>query len=274
MRTAQAYYRHLRLVAEHFDKDPKYLTQAQIRSYQVHVREIKQWAASTTRQSAACLAMFYSDMLGKNWRLWDIVTSRERKTLPVVLTIEEVARIMGNVELQRHRTPLRLIYCCGLRLDELVHLTIDDIEPTQLIVRDGKGGKDRNVPLSDRMYADLRAYWAKHRNAKWIFPSAGRGHPNNAKQRMGESEAPIGKGSLQLALHKALELSGVRKKATIHTLRHSYATHLLAMGVNIRQLQLYLGHEDIKTTILYTHLVPFGEEKSMEHVNAIASLTR
>jgi len=264
----------MRLVAEHFGRDPKSLSQKSVRGYVLHLKEERGWAPSSLRQAIASCRMFYAGMLGKDWKLWDVVKVRDRKRLPVVLEIEEVKRVLASVPLLRHRVPLRLAYCCGLRLDELVHLTVDDVEPGCLAVRDGKGGKDRRVPLCDSMYRQLRYYWKQHRNPKWIFPSAGRGHPTNARERMGRSEIPYGKGALQLAFHKALAGTSIRKKATIHTLRHSYATHLLAMGVNIRQLQLYLGHEDIETTTIYLHLIPFGEEKSMEHIEAIARLTR
>jgi|TARA_B110000495_G_C23024887_1_gene608812 site-specific recombinase XerD len=218
--------------------------------------------------------MFYADMLGKKWKLWDIATCRDKKRLPVVLTQDEIALLFANVELGRHRTPLRLMYCCGLRLDELVHLTIDDIEPTRILVRDGKGGKDRYVPLPPAMYKELCRYWAKHRNPKWIFPSAGRGDPNDPRAAMKASKRPYGKGALSLALRKAVRKAGIRKKATAHTLRHSYATHLLEQGLNLRQLQLNLGHEDIRTTTLYTHMTPIGHEQCMRHVEAIDRLTR
>jgi site-specific recombinase XerD len=273
LRTAQSYYRHMRLVSEHFGCNPKPLSQKSIRGYILHLKEERGWAASTLRQAIASMREFYAGMLGKDWKLWDLVNVRDSGKLPVVLDVEAVRRVLGSVPLLRHRTPLRLIYCCGLRLDEAVRLTVDDIERGRILVRDGKGGKDRYVPLSDTMYRQLRHYWLQHRNPKWIFPSAGRGHPSNARERMRESDAPFGKGALQLAFHQAVESSGIRRKATLHTLRHSYATHLLAMGVNIRQLQLYLGHESIETTCIYLHLIPFGEERSMEHVEAIAKMT-
>ena len=273
LRTLQSYYRQMDLVRRHFGRDPKYLSQARIRSYIVHLKEGKRWEPSSIRQAIAACRMFYCDMLGREWKLWDVVKVRDKKRLPVVMTVEEVASVLGKVALLRHRTPLRLAYCCGLRLDELVHLTVDDIEPGCVTVRDGKGGKDRRVPLCGMMYRQLQHYWLQHRNPKWVFPSAGRGRRGDDRRRMGASGIPIGKGSLQKAFHDALALTPVRKKATIHTLRHSYATHLLSMGVNIRQLQLYLGHEDIRTMILYTHLIPFGEEMSFEHVEAIARLT-
>ncbi len=218
--------------------------------------------------------MFYRDMLGKQWKLWDVAVMRDKRKLPVVLSIEETRIILGKVALRRHRTPLRLMYCCGLRVDELVHLTVDDIEPDRIIVRDGKGGKDRYVPLPPAMYSELRNYWKQHQNRKWIFPSAGRGSVSEARTAMGLSKIPMGKGALGLALRKAVQKARIRKQVTAHTLRHSYATHLLDDGLNLRQLQLYLGHEDIQTTTLYTHLTPFGEEKGMSHVEAIDRMTR
>ena len=218
--------------------------------------------------------MFYGDMLGRKWRLWDIATLRDKKKLPVVLDVEEVKPILGNVALMRHRVALRLMYCCGLRLDELVHLTVDDIESDHVIVRDGKGGKDRRVPLPPAMYRQLRWYWSQHRNPRWLFPSPGRGASVDARQAMGASTLPMGKGALSLALRKAVEKTGVRKKVTAHTLRHSYAPHLLDAGLNLRQLQLYLGHEDIQTTTLYTHRTSFGEERGMAHVEALDRMAR
>lgn len=273
LRTVQSYYRQIRLVAEHFGRDPKRLSQKSIQSYILHLKEGKGWSPSSIRQGIAACRMFYCGMQGKKWKLWDVVRVRDKKRLPVILEIEEVARVFRKVGLMRHRTPLRLIYCCGLRLDECVRLTVNDIEPTRLTIRDGKGGKDRFVPLSGMMYDKLQSHWKNHRNPRLIFPTPGRGPHTDAPARMGGSDLPMGKGSLQKAFHEALVASGVRKKASIHTLRHSYATHLLAMGVNIRQLQLYLGHEDIETTTLYTHLIPFGEEKSMEHIETIARMS-
>ena len=272
--TQQGYYRQIRLVEERHGKDPKLLGQKRIQSYIVHLREERGWSASSVRQAVACLRGFYGDMLGKDWDLWRHARSRERRKLPMVLEIEQVAKVLGSVALLRHRVPLRLIYCCGLRLDECVRLTIDDIEPGAVIVRDGKGGKERRGPLPEPVYRQLQRYWKQHRNPKWLFPTPGRGRRENARERMGRSTEPMGKGALQKAFHDAVAASGIRKKATIHTLRHSYATHLLILGVNIRQLQLYLGHEDIETTAIYLHLIPFGEEKSMKHIEAIARMTR
>lgn len=273
LRTVQSYYRQMRLVSDYFGVNPKGLSQKKIRGYVLYLKQDKGWAGSSIRQAIASCRMFYNEMLGRQWKLWDVVRVRDTQRLPVVLSLEEVHDVLGSVKLLRHRVPLRLIYCCGLRLNECVNLTVDDIEPTRLTIRDGKGGKDRCIPLSGLIYQQLRRHWKQHRNPKWIFPTAGRGRCFNARERMGLSLEPIGKGSLQTAFRQAMAAAGLRKRASIHTLRHSYATHLLSLGVNIRQLQLYLGHEDIITTTLYTHLTAFGEEKSYEHIEAIARMT-
>jgi site-specific recombinase XerD len=271
-RTMCSYYRGMRLVFEHFGKNPKYLTQKQIRSYIIHVKEVKGWSASTIRQSIASCRMFYRDMLGKDWRLWGVVTVRDKVRLPVVMSMEEVRAILRQVRFGRYRVPLELIYCCGLRLSEAVNLELTDIEGGQnrLKVRGGKGDKERYVPLSGHMYQKLRRYWKRHRNPRWLFPTAGRGRNKDVTLRMRHTDMPMGMGSLQNAFARARKTAGIRKRASIHTLRHSYATHLLALGVNIRQLQLYLGHAHIDTTTVYTHLIPFGEEQSLKYIEHIA----
>jgi len=292
LRTLQSYYRQIRLLSEWLGGDGEFVSVTFAFRYDDSVSPV----GATTgfapsfglfdtngtsgdtgvarRQAVAAMRMYYCGMLGKGWKLWDVVKVRDTRRLPMVLDIGQVASVLNQVALLRHRVPLHLIYCCGLRLQECVLLTVDDIEPGAVIVRDGKGGKERRVPLSEPVYRELQRYWLQHRNPKWLFPTPGRGRPENARERMGRSAEPMGKGALQKAFHDAVVASRIRKKATIHTLRHSYATHLLAMGVNIRQLQLYLGHEDIETTTIYLHLIPFGEERSMEHIDAIARMTR
>ena len=271
--TREAYYRQMRLVQEHFEKNPKYLTQKQISAYLIHWKEEKCWSASAIRQAIASCRMFFGEMLGKPWKLWEVVRVKNKKHFPVVLDCEEVRAIFREVPLLRYRVPLRLIYCCGLRVNECLHLTVEDIEPRRLMVREGKGGKDRYVPLPSVMYEQLRQYWKRHRNRKWLFPAIGGGPSREVCLGMNKASAPMSQTSLQGSFGKARVAASIGKKATLHTLRHSYATHLLALGVNLRQLQLYLGHEDIQTTTLYTHLIPFGEQKSLEHIEAIAPLT-
>ena len=146
----QSYYRQMRLVAEHFGRDPQGLSQKSVQGYILHLKSDRGWSASSLRQAIAAMRMFHCEMLGKTWKLWDVVKVRDGKRLPVVLDIEQVGGVLKSVALLRHRVPLRLIYCCGLRLDEACNLTVDDIEPGAVIVRDGKGGKERRVDAAGR----------------------------------------------------------------------------------------------------------------------------
>lgn len=274
MRTQCAYYRQMGLLIKHFGCDPQELTEPDIRDYLIKRKDSSRWAASTLRQCIASLRMFYNEQLGLSWKLWDVVSVREPRKLPVVLTEEEVGAIIQAVRRLRYRVPLELIYNCGLRLSECLNLTVKDIERTghRLIVRQGKGGKDRFVPLSDSMIEKLTRYWKEHRNPLWLFPNIGKGDNDRIRERMFEAQEPMFVGSLQNAFRQALKDCAVPKQASIHTLRHSYATHLLARGVNIRQLQVYLGHDSIETTTLYTHLIPFNEVRVLEHLEALAQV--
>jgi site-specific recombinase XerD len=243
----------------------------------VYVKEDKQWAPQSVRKAIAAARMFYGDMLGKPWKLWDVVKVRDRETLPIVLDIDEVACIFKQMPRLRYKVPLELIYNCGLRLHECLRLTVNDIEGThnRLVVRDGKGGKDRYVPLSTRMYRRLQNYWRFHKNKHFIFPQVGRGVGNQETlyAHMHNATVPMHPGSLRKTMADACVAAKIKKHATIHTLRHSYATHLHAMGVSIRQLQVYLGHSSIETTTLYTHLVPFSEERSLKLIDELARRT-
>lgn len=275
VRTVQSYYRDMRIVSEHFGKDPAKLSQRQIRGYIVHIKQ-KGWQPKTIRQYIASAKRFYCDMLGKKWQLWNIVCVKDKKALPVVLTEEEVGMIFRKIRFLRYKVPLELIYNCGLRRNEALNLKIHDVRGSEntLIVRNAKGQKDRRVPLSNTMVHKLKRYCGIHQNPQWLFPFVGRGPRHTAAQRMRQSDRPMDSASLCQSFLKARKLSGVSKKATIHTLRHSYATHLLAQGVNIRQLQIYLGHDSIETTTIYTHLIPFHEQHTLKHIEALARNTR
>lgn len=277
-RSCISYYRDMRLLHEHFGKNPKYLTQKQVRSYIVHIKEDRQWAPKTIRQTIASARMFYGDMLGKPWKLWDIVTVRDRESLPIVLDIDEVPLLFRQIPRLRYKVPLQLIYSCGLRLNECQRLTVDDIDGpnNRLIVRDGKGGKDRYVPLSTNMYRRLQHYWRYHQNKHYLFPAVGRGlgKQETVRKHMQSATEYMHASSIRKTMIDARTQAGIKKRATIHTLRHSYATHMHAMGVSIRQLQLYMGHSTIETTTLYTHLVPFSEQRSLKIVDKLATLSQ
>ena len=159
-----------------------------------------------------------------------------------------------------------MIYSCGLRLQEGTHVQVADIDSARMVlhVRHGKGGKDRYVPLPQCTLEMLRNYWASHRNSVWLFPAEGRDHIELSK-----STEPMSKSSVQGAFRRALKQSGIHKRASVHTLRHSWATHLLEGGVNLRLIQEYLGHNSPITTSVYTHLTARGEQLGAEAINRV-----
>jgi integrase/recombinase XerD len=157
---------------------------------------------------------------------------------------------------------LSTIYSCGLRLNEALQLTISDIDGERMVihVRSGKGGKDRYVPLPNQTYHLLRQFWATHKHPKWLFPGRGA----DRKKLSNEASGPMPRSYLQVAFRKAVKASRIQKAATIHTLRHSYATHLLDAGVNLRQIQSYLGHSSLASTMIYMHLTQKGQRNTMK----------
>jgi site-specific recombinase XerD len=207
---------------------------------------------------------FYEQTLKRDWTTLHIVRPAKEKRLPVILTVEEVRRILGAIRLLRYRACLTTMYACGLRLKEGTHLQVADIDSARMLVhvRLGKGGKDRYVPLPKSTLELLRQYWKTHRNPVWLFPATGRGgiHEHDATK-------PTPLTNVQAAFRAALKETGISKKASVHTLRHSYATHLLEAGVNLRQIQVYLGHNSVQTTSRYTHLTTISSTQACDTLN-------
>jgi site-specific recombinase XerD len=258
VRTRHAYYRDLRLIAEHFQRDPARLSQSQVRDYLLHVKTVKGWKPKTIRQTVASAKIFFVEMLGHSrWKVFSQVRTKDHDELPAVLTREQVHALLAHIRLRRYRTPLKLIYCCGLRLSECLALTIHDVlgKENKLWVRHGKGGKDRLVPLPTPMVEDLRRYWAFHRNPLLLFPNAGRGdnEPVSVASRMRSSQSPMPISSLQRLIVMARQELNL-PAASVHTLRHSFATHLVEAGASLHTIQALLGHKQINTTMVYLHL--------------------
>ncbi|MBC8433745.1 MAG: tyrosine-type recombinase/integrase [Desulfobacterales bacterium] len=191
------------------------------------------------------------------------------KKLPVVLSRDEVRKLLRNVRLLRYRVCLTTIYSCGLRLSEGTQLKVEDVDGDRgfISVRHSKGhmgNKDRNVPLPQKTLELLREQWKSHRNEVWLFPSAGYGGTN-----MPCATKPVSKSSVQVALRSALKTSDINKKATVHTLRHSWATHLLEDGVNLRLIQAWLGHRSPASTSVYTHLTEKAKTMAVKSINKL-----
>ena len=272
-RTRHCYYRDLRLIQEHFNADPAGLSEDQFRGYILHVKTKKLWEPKTIRQTAACGKRFFVEMLGHgDWTVFSQIHAKDHEKLPAVLTRAEVRRLLGHIRLRRYRIPLKLIYCCGLRLSECLGLTIHDIDRAggKLWIRKGKCGKDRMVPIAAVMVEDLRRYWAFHRHPLLLFPSVGRGHgtPELVAARMGRATGPMPVSSLQGLLVEARKQLNL-PQATPHTLRHSFATHLAEAGASIHTIKALLGHKSINTTMIYMHLTHRSEQDSralVEHL--------
>ena len=265
-RTQEAYTRAVRQLAEHYHKSPDLITEEELRQYFLHIINVKHYSRNTTTIALCGIRFFFEQTLNRNWSLFNIVRPAPEHKLPVILSLEEVREILNRVRLLRYRVCLSTIYACGLRLLEGIRLAVPDIDSARMMihVRHGKGNKDRYVPLPQRTLELLRDYWSTHRNPVLIFPAEGRDHIDLSK-----ATEPMSKSSVQDAFRAALKQSGINKRASVHTLRHSWATHLLEAGVNLRLIQEYLGHSSPATTSVYTHLTVKAEQLGAEAINRV-----
>jgi site-specific recombinase XerD len=264
--TQDAYVRAVRRLAEHYDKSPAQITEEELRQYFLYLKHSRHVSYSSFKVALYGIKFLYKHTLRREWPTLNLVRPTSETKLPVVLSTTEVRQILGRLRRQRYRVCLSTIYTCGLRLREGIHLQVKDIDSERMAVhiRKGKGKKDRYVPLPKRTLHLLRQWWATHRHAQWLFP--GRplmGAPSSTATK------PMNPSGVQSAFRSALQESGIRKPATVHSLRHAYATHLLEAGVELRLIQIYLGHSSPETTALYTHLTRKTEEKAAHVINQV-----
>jgi site-specific recombinase XerD len=258
IRTCHAYYRQLRLLQEHFACDPALITETQLRDYFLFTKLKKQWKPKSIRLTLAVTRQFFVDLLGHtDWTVFSQVRAKDHDTLPAVLTRQEVHDLIASIRLRRYRTPIKVIYVCGLRLSECLALTIHDLKGAEnkLFIRNSKGHQDRVVPLPTCLWRELQRYWKFHRHPLLLFPNVGRGEntPEALAQRMRQATAPMPHSSLQrlvVVARKELNLPA----ATPHSLRHSFATHLLEGGAHLHTIQKLLGHKQITSTMIYLHV--------------------
>jgi len=267
-RTQRTYVCAVRQLAEHYGKSPDEITEEELRDYFLYVKNAKKWSRSSCTIALCAIKLFYEKTLKTEWTTLSLVRPQREKKLPVVLSTDEVRKILANVNLLRHRVCLTTIYSCGLRLSEATHLKVCNIDGgrLQIHVRAGKGNRDRLVPLPQCTLQLLREQWKTHRNPVWIFPARG-----NGTQSMRTATRPMERNRVWAAFKDALRKSKVNKPATVHTLRHSFATHLLEAGVNLRMIQIYLGHSTPSTTAIYTHITAKGKEAAYRTVNELMS---
>lgn len=243
--TQEVYVRAVRNLAEHYNRSPDQLTEDEVREFLIHLTQTKKLARSTVRVHVFAIKFLYRMTLKRDWGVLRLVRVKKPKRLPVILSPQEVWRLLQLIRRPQARMSCMMMYACGLRVSEATRLQASDIDSRRMVVcvRHGKGDKDRHVPLPDRVLTLLRAYWAAHHPASWLFPS-----------RNGHS--PISRKAVDVCLKAALKEGGINKRASCHTLRHSYATRLMEAGVNLRVIQALLGHQSLKSTMIYVHLTP------------------
>lgn len=263
-RTQEAYVGAVRQMFDHFHCTPAQLTEEQLREYFLYLANDRKVSRPTATIALCGVKFFFERTLNRDWTALELIRPRPEKKLPVVLSREEVRRILEQVHTPVYRTCLKTIYSCGLRLLEGAHLQVPDIDSGRMLLHiHGKGGKDRYVPLPDRTLELLREFWKTHRSRPWVFPATTRG------LKPGMEIHPLTDSSLQKAFKRALKRTGISKRAHIHSLRHSYATHLLEMGVNLRIIQESLGHLSARTTQIYTHLTKEARDAVIHPLNEL-----
>jgi site-specific recombinase XerD len=268
--TKKEYVRYVRRLGDHYRCDPATLTEDQLRAYFLFLRQEKRFGGSAMKLARCALRAFFRDCLHiEGWTVFEEVRIAPPQTLPLVLAREQVGTLLKALQLPRYRAVLGLIYHAGLRVGEAVRIELRDLRDThtphpRLHVRCGKGGRDRFVPLSPAMVKDLRDWWQTHRHPRFLFPGPTTGwreraQPADAAQR---AATHLSVSAVQNTFRLARAASGLPVEATVHTLRHCYATHLLEEGVSLRLISQYLGHASLETTLIYTHLTPLNEART------------
>ncbi|MBM4141820.1 MAG: integrase [Nitrospira sp.] len=241
-KTVKGYIYYNRDFLNFTDKKPSDISDNDIKDYLLYLAEEKESATSTLNQAINALKFYYGTMLKRKF-VYEVKRPRKDKKLPVVLSKEEVAKIINSVDNLKHKAILMLVYSAGLRVGEVVRLKPEDVDSKRMLVfiKGAKGRKDRYSLLSESTLKTLREYWREYKPVKWLFPG-----PNR--------ERYITIRTAQRVFEMACNRAGIRKDVTIHSLRHSFATHLLENGIDLRYIQELLGHKSSKTTEIYTHV--------------------
>ena len=269
LRTQQAYTRAVRQLVEHHHKAPEEICENELQDYFLFRRNTSKWAPKTLRICYSGIKFYYQFVLQHDWKLFAILRAQKERRLPCVLSKPEILKILAHVRTFHNYAFFSTVYSCGLRLQEALSLQVTDIDSRRMLVHihRGKGAKDRYIPIPSQCLNLLRRYWSTHRNPRLIFPARGR-----SGTEAPEATITMNRSSVQGAFIRAKKAAGiVRPGVSVHTLRHSYATHLLEAGVNIRVIQRYLGHACLETTMKYLHLTKKGQEDAYKIINQLMS---
>ncbi len=257
--TIDAYSRAIRRVAGYFDRCPDDLTAEELKEYFAQLLETHSW--STIKLDRCGLQFFYRHVLERPWDWVEIVKPPKVTRLPDVLTRPETHRLLDTVRQRRYRVYFVTLYCTGLRLSEGLALQVGDIDAQRLRihVRGGKGKKDRYVPIPAPLLRTLRQWWKAHRHPRLLFPN-----PRGGWERMRQAKTPMHAGGTQAAMRAAVRECGIHLRITPHSLRHMFSTHMLELGVDLRELQAILGHVSPATTARYAHLTEVTSAQARE----------
>lgn len=255
--TTRNYLRVVADFAKYFGKSPDKLGPNELRTYQAYLLQDRKLTPGTVVNWVAALRFFFVKTLKRHQFRDFLPYPQDRRRLPTVLSREEVSRLINAAGTLFRRTLLMTLYGTGMRRAELAHLKVSDIDSQRMIVRvvAGKGGKDRDLPLSPALLEILREYWRWRKPRLYLFPT------RTCRRRL---DQPISDKTVWIACNEAARRAGIRKRVTPHTLRHSWATHLLEAGADLRTIQVLLGHGDLETTAQYLHL-------SQRHLQAVTN---
>jgi site-specific recombinase XerD len=258
--TQRVYVSAVRRLAAHYHRSPDQIGQEELREYFLYLTYRRRRSPSSIRGTLGGLRFFYEKTLQRNWPVFTVVRPPYQKKLPVVLTREEVQQFLDALPEPVYLAYFTTVYACGLRQSEAAQLTVEDVDGQRHLLRvNGKGSKQRYVPLPDLVLQRLRRFWKTHRSQPWLFPSPS----------CWAGQRPLQRDQIRHACQSARMTAGIRKPVTVHTLRHSYATHLLEAGVNLRIIQILLGHSSCSTTAIYTHLTEPAAAQLQQTLNQL-----
>jgi site-specific recombinase XerD len=274
-RTRKGYLRAVRQLADYCRRSPDRITENQVRRFFLHQKNERNFAYGSLRVSLSGIKFFYSVTCKREWDILAMLKLQNITALPEVLTIKQVHQIVNATTTQRMRTFFWTVYSMGLRLNEGLNLQVGDIDAGRGLVHihRGKGAKDRYIPLPTSTLLRLREYWVTHCHKRFLFPADGRNH---ALQQDGPSVAktPMSETAVQGAMKKITREIDFGKKVHTHTLRHSYATHLLEAGVSLKVIQKYMGHSSLQTTMVYLHLTDTAEANARQVIEKLFRLRK
>lgn len=269
-RTRSGYLRAVRKLAEYCKTSPDKITEDQLRHYFLYLKNDLEYAYGSLRVALSGVKFFYSVTCKRPWNIFAMLKLQNVQTLPEVITIEQVHRIIDTATTLRMKTYFWTVYSLGLRLNEGLHLEVGDIDaPRGMVhVHRGKGAKDRYLPLPTCTLHILRLYWSTHRHPRLLFPADGRNHALR-KGVVSQATTPMSEKAVQDAIVLITDKLNFGKKVSTHTLRHSYATHLLEAGVSLKAIQKFMGHSSLQTTMVYLHLTQTAEADARSTVEKL-----